>query len=113
MARSWSWLPPSVLNQGIETMIRSGVRQRFTRTLSNLGRLPTSLSDWGEAEMADITFLGPMAKGPYNSFIAFAHGSTSKVTTRVAPGWLTSAHVDEMRNAIRELCDAEPARPVV
>ncbi len=109
MARSWSWLPPAVLNQGVETMIRSGRRQRFTRTLSNLGRLPASLSDWGQAQMEDIRFLGPMSKGPYNSFIAFAHGSSSRVTTRVAPGWLTSAHVSEMKAAIQSLCDAKTA----
>ncbi|HSL27054.1 MAG TPA: hypothetical protein VLA54_12300 [Acidimicrobiia bacterium] len=110
MARSWSWLPPAALNQGVEMMMRTGRRQRYTRTLSNLGRLPSSLSDWGQARMEEIVFLGPMSKGPYNSFIAFAFGSSSRLTARVTPTGPTSAHVADLRAAIYQLCDAAPAQ---
>jgi hypothetical protein len=100
MARSWGWMPPQVLNRGTEWMIRNGLRNRHTRTLSNLGRLPSSLNDWGHASMATIRFVGPMSKGPYTSFIAFAHGSSSWLTVRVSEGWLTKAHAVQLEHAM-------------
>jgi NRPS condensation-like uncharacterized protein len=100
MARSWRWMPPPVLNRGVEWMIRDGLRNRYTRTLSNLGRLPSSLNDWGHASMATIRFLGPMAKGPYTSFIAFAHGSSSWLTVRVSESWLTRADAAQLGGAM-------------
>ncbi|MGH8927550.1 MAG: hypothetical protein ACRDWH_04325 [Acidimicrobiia bacterium] len=100
MARTWSWLPPTILNQGVEKMIRTGQRLRHTRTLSNVGRLPASISDWGPVAMDRIHFLGPMSRGPYTSFVAFSHGSSSLLTTRTSPDWLTSSHVTEFRKAI-------------
>lgn len=100
MARSWTWMPTQVLNRGVEWMIHSGLRNRYTRSLSNLGRLPSSLDEWGEAEMTTIRFVGPMAKGPYTSFIAFAHGSSSWLTVRVSEGWLTRRHAGRLEEAI-------------
>ncbi|HEX5721636.1 MAG TPA: hypothetical protein VFZ06_02695 [Acidimicrobiia bacterium] len=100
MARSWAWMPTPLLNRGVEWMIQSGLRSRYTRSLSNLGRLPSSLDDWGEAEMASIRFVGPMAKAPYTSFIAFAHGSSSWLTVRVSEGWLTRRHAGQLEEAL-------------
>jgi hypothetical protein len=104
MARSWAWMPPPVLNRGAEWMLGEGLRNRYTRTLSNLGRLPSSLNDWGQARMATIRFLGPMTRGPYTSFIAFAHGSSSWLTIRISEGWLTRGHAVQLERAMhREL----------
>ena len=100
MARSWGWMLPQVLNRGAEWMIRNGLRNRHTRTLSNLGRLPSSLNDWGHAQMATIRFVGPMSKGPYTSFIAFAHRSSSWLTVRVSDSWLTKAHAVQLEQAM-------------
>jgi hypothetical protein len=100
MARSWAWMPTQLLSRGVEWMIESGLRNRYTRSLSNLGRLPSSLDEWGDAEMATIKFVGPMAKAPYTSFIAFAHGSSSWLTVRVSDGWLTATHARRLEDAI-------------
>ena len=100
MARSWAWMPTQLLSRGVEWMIQSGLRNRYTRSLSNLGRLPTSLNDWGDAEMATIKFVGPMAKAPYTSFIAFAHGSSSWITVRVSDGWLRATDARRLETAI-------------
>ncbi|MGH8959249.1 MAG: condensation domain-containing protein [Acidimicrobiia bacterium] len=108
MARSWGWMPPQVLNRGAERMIRSGLRNRYTRTLSNLGRLPNSFSDWGHAGMATIRFVGPLAKGPYTSFIAFAHGSSSWLTVRVSEGWLTTTHAVQLERAMHRDLTVRP-----
>jgi hypothetical protein len=108
MARSWGWMPPQVLNRGAEWMIRNGLRNRYTRTLSNLGRLPSSLNDWGPASMPTIRFVGPMSKGPYTSFIAFAHGSSSWLTVRVSEGWLTSTHAVQLERAMHRDLSIHP-----
>ena len=111
MARAWAWMPTQLLNRGVEWMIQSGLRSRYTRSLSNLGRLPSSLNEWGEAEMATIRFVGPMAKAPYTSFIAFAHGSSSWLTVRVSEGWLTRRHAGQLEEAIfHNLTPPEVAR---
>jgi len=104
MATSWAWMPSAVLNRGADAMIRRGQRQRYTRTLSNLSRLPDSLTDWGPARMDRIRFLGPLAQGPYNSFIAFAQGSSSWLTARVSPDWLTREHTTQLEAAMRRVC---------
>jgi NRPS condensation-like uncharacterized protein len=100
MARSWRWMPIPLINRGVEWMVQSGVRNRYTRSLSNLGRLPRSLDEWADAEMATIRFVGPMAKAPYTSFIAFAHGSSSWLTVRVSEAWLTREHAGRLKDAI-------------
>ena len=110
MARSWRWMPPQVLNRGAEWIIRSGLRNRYTRTLSNLGRLPSSLNDWGPASMATIRFLGPMSKGPYTSFIAFAHGSSSWLTVRISEGWLTRTQAARLERAMHRDLSVRPVR---
>ncbi|HEY3427389.1 MAG TPA: hypothetical protein VGK83_01850, partial [Acidimicrobiia bacterium] len=110
MARSWGWMPPQLLNRGAEWMIRNGLRNRHTRTLSNLGRLPFSLNDWGNARMATIRFVGPMSKGPYTSFIAFAHGSSSWLTVRISEGWLTKAHAVQLDRAMHRVLSVRPLK---
>jgi hypothetical protein len=100
MARSWAWMPTQILNRGVDWMIQSGLRNRYTRSLSNLGRLPSSLDEWGDAEMATIKFVGPMATAPYTSFIAFAHGSSSWLTVRVSEGWFSAEHAGRLEGAI-------------
>lgn len=108
MARSWGWMPPQLLNRGAEWMIRKGLQNRHTRTLSNLGRLPSSLNDWGKARMATIRFVGPMSKSPYTSFIAFAHGTSSWLTVRISEGWLTKAHAVQLDRAMHRDLSVRP-----
>jgi hypothetical protein len=50
--------------------------------------------------MATIKFVGPMAKAPYTSFIAFAHGSSSWLTVRVSEGWFSAEHAGRLEGAI-------------
>jgi hypothetical protein len=50
-----------------------------------------------------------MARGPYTMFVAFAHGSSSWLTVRVAPDWLSTAHVMQLEAAMRRLCDVGSA----
>jgi NRPS condensation-like uncharacterized protein len=100
MARTWGWLPPPVLNQGVDMMIRAGQRQRYTRIISNMGRLPDSLADWGQARMEDIRYLGPMTRAPYTMIVALSFGTSTSLTVRTAPNWLTPDHVRELESAI-------------
>ena len=104
MARSWAWMPPAVLNQGVEAMIRAGQRRRYTRILSNLGRLPTSLTDWGEVRLEGLRYLGPMTNGPYCLFVVMTHAGSSSLTVRTAPGWFTADHARQLETAINRAC---------
>ena len=110
MARSWGWMPPSVLNRGVEAMIRAGTRGRYTRILSNLGRLPDSLADWGEARLQGLRYLGPMTKGPYCLFVVMTHAGSSSLTVRTAPGWFTDEHARQLETAINQSCGL-PSEP--
>ena len=111
MARSWAWMPPAVLNQGLDTMIRAGLRQRYTRVISNLGRIPASLSDWGPARMEGLRYLGPMSRGPYCMFIAQSHGTSQSLTMRTGPDWLTVDHATQLQDAINRQCGLTSPRP--
>jgi hypothetical protein len=100
MARSWAWMPPSVMNQGVEAMIRAGRRRRYTRILSNLGRIPDSLRDWGQVRLEGLRYLGPMTRGPYCLFVVMTFAGSSSLTVRTAPGWLTDQHARQLESAI-------------
>ena len=104
LARSWGWMPPSVLNRGVEAMIRAGKQRRYTRILSNLGRLPDSLTDWGEARLQGLRYLGPMTKGPYCLFVVMTHDGSSSLTIRTAPGWFSDEHARQLETAINQSC---------
>ena len=104
MATSWGWMPPSVLNRGVEAMIRAGKRRRHTRILSNLGRLPDSLPDWGEVRLEGLRYLGPMTNGPYCLFVVMTHAGSSSLTVRTAPGWFTDGHARRLETAINQSC---------
>jgi hypothetical protein len=109
LARSWTLLPPSLLNQGAQAMIRSGLRNRYTRTISNLGRLPDSLADWGQARMEGLRYLGPMARGPYCMFVAFSQGTSSWLTVRTAPDWFSVDHAHQLEATINRQCGLMPS----
>ncbi|HKY48694.1 MAG TPA: hypothetical protein VJQ79_12010 [Acidimicrobiia bacterium] len=100
MARSWAWMPPAVLNQGAELMVRAGLRQRYTRVISNVGRIPDSLSDWGEARLVGLKYLGPMARGPYCMFVVQSQGGMPSLTIRTARDWFTDTHASQFEKAI-------------
>ena len=104
MARSWAWMPPSVLNRGVEAMIRAGQRRRYTRILSNLGRLPDSLTDWGEVRLEGLRYLGPMTSGPYSLFVVMTYAGSSSLTIRTSPGWFTEEHGRQVETAINRAC---------
>ena len=104
MAKAWAWMPPSVLNRGVEAMIRVGKRRRYTRILSNLGRIPDSLMDWGQVRLQGLRYLGPMAKGPYCLFVAMSHAGSSSLTMRTSPGWFTAEHARQLETAINRSC---------
>ncbi len=112
MARSWAWTTPSLMNQGVDTMIRSGRRQRYTRILSNMGKLPDSLTDWGPARLEGLRYLGPMAQGPYCMFVAQAHGGNSWLTVRTSPDWFSVDHAKEFERAINRYCGVDQDRLV-
>ena len=111
MARTWGWLPPPVLNQGVDMMIRAGQRQRYTRIISNMGRLPDSLADWGRARMEGLRYLGPMTRAPYSMIVALSFGTATSMTVRTAPDWLTSDHAKELESAINRYCGVAHPRP--
>ena len=114
MARSWAWMPPAVLNQGLDLMVKAGRRQRYTRVISNLGQIPASLSDWGEARLAGLRYLGPMARGPYCMFVAQSQAGLPSLTIRTGPDWFTSDHARQIGDAINRLCGlANPRSPRV
>ena len=100
MARSWAWMPPAVLNQGAELMVRAGLRQRYTRVISNVGQIPESLSDWGEARLVGLKYLGPMARGPYCMFVVQSHRGLPSLTIRTGPDWFTDTHASQFEKAI-------------
>jgi hypothetical protein len=110
MARSWAWMPPAVLNQGVDLMIKAGLRQRYTRVLSNLGQIPDPLSDWGEARLVGLRYLGPMARGPYCMFVAQSQAGGPSLTMRTGPDWFTNAHAIQLEDAINRLCGLTPTR---
>jgi hypothetical protein len=111
MARSWAWMPPAVLNQGLDLMVKAGRRQRYTRVISNLGQIPASLSDWGEARLAGLQYLGPMARGPYCMFVAQSQAGLPSLTVRTGPDWFTNAHARQFEDAINRLCGLGHPRP--
>jgi NRPS condensation-like uncharacterized protein len=111
MARAWAWMPPVVLNQGVDFMIRAGLRQRYTRVISNLGRIPESLTDWGEARLQGLRYLGPMSRGPYCMFVAQSQEGVPSLTLRTGPSWLTDAHAGHLEGAINRLCGVTQPRP--
>ncbi|HKX73955.1 MAG TPA: hypothetical protein VJR05_01030 [Acidimicrobiia bacterium] len=96
-AAAWSWLPPALLNQGAEAMLRAGRDRGYTRTLSNLGRLPERLADWGETRMEAITIVCPMWEPPYTPFVTYAYRGTSYLTARLSPNGLSPDHLDGLR----------------
>jgi hypothetical protein len=112
MARSWAWMPPAVLNQGVDLMIKAGLRQRYTRVLSNLGQIPDPLSDWGEARLVNLRYLGPMTRGPYCMFVAQSQAGVPSLTMRTGPDWFTNAHAIQLEDSINRLCGLTPTRPL-
>ena len=107
MARSWAWMPPALLNQGVETMLGASRDRRYTRVLSNMGRIPDSLGDWGSARLEGLTYLGPMGRGPYCMFVPISHRGSSSLTVRTARDWLSAEHAENLGAAINRLCGVQ------
>ncbi len=113
MARSWASMPPAVLNQGVHMTIRAGQRRRYTRIISNLGQIPDWLSDWGQARMEGLKYLGPMARGPYCMFVAQSQAGSPSLTVRTGPDWFTTAHARDLEFAINQLCGLTHPLPAI
>jgi hypothetical protein len=111
MARAWAWMPPVVLNQGVDLTIRAGQRQRYTRIISNLGQIPESLFDWGQARLEGLRYLGPMARGPYCMFVAQSLAGSPSLTVRTGPDWFTTAHARDLEFAINRNCGVTNPSP--
>jgi len=111
LARTWGWLPASVVNQGVDQMISAGERQRYTRVISNMGRLPESLADWGPIRLEGLRYLGPMSRAPYTMFVALSHRGSTTLTVRTAPDWLTPEHARALELAIYRNCGLNQPRP--
>lgn len=88
---------------GLGQMLRLSRRLRAHRTVSNVGQLGDSLDDWGDAHLDRLWFVGPLADPPFTSFIATGHGSSTLISMRVSPGWLTADHAVAIEQAATEL----------
>jgi hypothetical protein len=84
-------------------MLRRSERLRCYRSVSNVGQLGESLDDWGPASLAKVWFVGPLAHPPYTSFIATGHGSSTLVSVRTSPHWLTNEQAVALEQAALEL----------
>lgn len=113
MARSWAWMPAPALNQGVNTMIKSSLQRRYTRVISNLGRIPASLSEWGPARLENLRYLGPMSRGPYCMFVAQSLGAARSLTMRTGRDWFTLDHARHLEAAINRQCGIEVAAPAM
>lgn len=85
------------------TMLRRSARLRAYRSVSNVGQLGGSLNRWGGASLNRVWFVGPLAHPPYNSFIATGHGSSTLVSVRTSPTWLTEEHARALEQAALDL----------
>ncbi|HEU4319690.1 MAG TPA: hypothetical protein VFS66_06375 [Acidimicrobiia bacterium] len=85
------------------SMLRRSARLRAYRSVSNVGQVGESLDRWGEATLSRIWFVGPLAHPPYNSFIAAGHGSSTLVSVRTSPTWLTEEHARALEGAALDL----------
>jgi hypothetical protein len=83
--------------------LRKGQTLRFQRSLSNVGQLGDSLDSWGTASLSRVWFVGPLAHPPYTSFIAAGRESSTLVSVRTSPHWLTSQHARRLEQAALEL----------
>ena len=84
-------------------MVRRNESRRAYRSLSNVGQLGGSLDDWGDATLSRVWFVGPLAHPPYTSFIATGNGSSTLVSVRTSPGWLTADHARRLEQAALDL----------
>jgi NRPS condensation-like uncharacterized protein len=84
-------------------MLRRSKKIRAYRTVSNVGQLGHSLDSWGEARLERVWFVGPLAHPPFTSFIAAGKGTSTLVSVRVSPGWLTADHALAIEQAALEL----------
>jgi hypothetical protein len=84
-------------------MLRRSEKLRCYRSISNVGQLGESLDGWGSASMDRVWFVGPLAHPPYTSFIAAGHGSSTLVSVRTSPHWLTHEQAMALERAALEL----------
>jgi hypothetical protein len=84
-------------------MLRRSEKLRCYRSISNVGQLGESLDGWESASMDRVWFVGPLAHPPYTSFIAAGHGSSTLVSVRTSPHWLTHEQAMALERAALEL----------
>jgi hypothetical protein len=84
-------------------MLGRSIRYRHYRSVSNVGQLGDSLDRWGSASAKRVWFVGPLAHPPFTSFIAAGRGSSTLVSVRTSPHWLTSEHAAALESAAMEL----------
>jgi hypothetical protein len=90
-----SWRAMSPLGR----MLDRGARLRCHRSVSNVGQLGASLDDWAGATLEKVWFVGPLAAPPFTSFIAAGHGTSTLVSVRTSPAWLTNEHAVALESA--------------
>jgi hypothetical protein len=93
----------SAAKQSLLAGLRKGQTLRLQRSLSNVGQLGDSLDSWGTASLSRVWFVGPLAHPPYTSFIAAGRESSTLVSVRTSPHWLTSQHARRLEQAALEL----------
>lgn len=99
------WIPrwKSVADVSFPRMLNRSHRRRYHRSVSNVGQLGESLEHWGSASLHRIWFVGPLSDPPYTSFIAAGHGSSTLVSVRTSPSWLTGEDATALEAAASEL----------
>jgi hypothetical protein len=84
-------------------LLHRSEKLRCYRSVSNVGQLGESLDRWGSTSMDRVWFVGPLAHPPYTSFIAAGHGSSTLVSVRTSPHWLTQDQAIALEQAALEL----------
>lgn len=86
-----AWIPrwKSMADLSFPRLLRRSQGRRYHRSVSNVGQLGESLEHWGAASLHRVWFVGPLSDPPYTSFIAAGHGSSTLVSVRTSPSWLT------------------------
>jgi len=104
-----AWIPrwKSMADVSFPRMLRRSQGRRYHRSVSNVGQLGESLQHWGSASLHRVWFVGPLSDPPYTSFIAAGHGSSTLVSVRTSPSWLTGEDATALEEAalglVREL----------
>ncbi len=77
-------------------------RARYSRILSNLGRVPDALLAWGDASIRDLYVVPPLKGLPYDVFAVSSFAGSLSVVIRLAGSTLTGAFFAKFRAALHE-----------